>query len=61
MSVGEVGFMFFLLGEELKVKVVVVWISMTTHVNASMSSRGGLGIFRSSQIGSDAIWDKMSF
>ena len=41
VSVGEAGFIqVFLLGEEVMVEVVVVWVSMPTHVNESVTSMG---------------------
>ena len=44
VSVGEVGFILdFWLGEEVMVEVVVVWVSMPTHVNESVTSRGVWG------------------
>ena len=40
------------------VKVVVACITMLTYARTCVQ---GLGIFRSSQIAFDTIWDKISF
>ena len=47
-------------GGELMVKVVVVSVSTSTHSNTCVPSKGGLWNFRSSQIATDTIWDKIS-